>query len=182
MDALFQGDPRRLAEILQKGDRRIAEPGGGVLRPQMTGLEIAVVEAVQQKVHEIRHHGLSPFGFQKLHDVVVGGGREFHQDLAHDPHPGFLDVQPLQAVEIADDAAHEHVSVDHGLHGLGDQGSRQGEARVGLHAVGIDGDHRDLGHPCLFQGTADEADVVGGPAAAAGLGHDHCCVVQVVFP
>ena len=77
---------------------------------------------------------------------------------------------------------HEHVSVDHGLHGLGDQGSRQGEARVGLHAVGIDGDHRDLGHPCLFQGTADEADVVGGPAAAAGLGHDHCCVVQVVFP
>ena len=159
--------------------------------------------------------------------MVVGGGREFHQDLAHDPHLGFLDVQPLQAVEIADDAAdvlcevhhaqggagklaytdlfpffmqgvgraghlfigpggvqhtHEHVSVDHGLHGLGDQGSRQGEARVGLHAVGIDGDHRDLGHPCLFQGTADEADVVGGPAAAAGLGHDHCCVVQVVFP
>ncbi len=50
VDTLFQGDPRRLAEILQKGDRRIAEPGGGVLRPQMPGLEIAVVEAVQQKL------------------------------------------------------------------------------------------------------------------------------------
>ncbi|MFR5584730.1 MAG: hypothetical protein ACLTLQ_13825 [[Clostridium] scindens] len=30
-------------------------------------------------------------------------GEEFHQDLAYDPHLGFLDVQPLQVVEVADD-------------------------------------------------------------------------------
>ena len=72
---------------------------------------------------------------------------------------------------------HENVSVYHGLHGFGQQGRGEGEARVGLHAVGVDGDDRNLRHAGFLQGTADEADVVGGAAAAAGLAHENGRVV-----
>ena len=47
------------------------------------------------------------------------------------------------------------------------------EARVGLYAAQIQGDHRDLGHAGLFKCPADKADIIGGPAASPGLGHDN---------
>ena len=76
---------------------------------------------------------------------------------------------------------HEYVPVNHGLQGLGQHGHCHFEARVGLHAVQVDGDHRHLRHPCLFQSPADKSDIVGGTAAAAGLGHEDGGLVQVVF-
>ena len=72
---------------------------------------------------------------------------------------------------------HENVAVDYALHGLGQKGQGDGKARVGLHAVGVDRDHGDLGHARLLKGAADEADVVGRTAAAAGLAHEHGCMV-----
>ena len=36
-------------------------------------------------------------------------------------------------------------------------------------------------HAGFFQGTADKADVVGGTAAAAGLGNDDGCFAEVIF-
>ena len=37
-------------------------------------------------------------------------------------------------------------------------------------------------HASFFKGTSDEADVVGCTASAAGLSHDDCGFVQVIFP
>ena len=68
--------------------------------------------------------------------------------------------------------AHEDIAVNYALHSLGDQAWGEGKARIRLHAVGIDGDDRNLRHACLVQCTADKSDVVGGTAAAAGLAHE----------
>ena len=76
---------------------------------------------------------------------------------------------------------HENVAVDHRLHGLGQHGQGDGKARVGLHAVGVDGNNGYLSHARLLQSPPDKADVVGSAAAAAGLAHDHRRVVQVVL-
>ena len=80
------------------------------------------------------------------------------------------------------EAAHKQVAVDNGVDGIQNETWGELEALVFLHAVGIDGDHRDLGAPGLLQGPANEGHIVAGPAAAAGLGHDDGQVIQVVFP
>ena len=54
------------------------------LRTQIFGLEVLVVEAVEQEVQQIRHDSLSTFGFQKFYQMVVGSREEFYQDLAND--------------------------------------------------------------------------------------------------
>ena len=89
--------------------------------PRCPAFEIAVVEAVQQKVHEIRHHGLFPAPSDSRSSTMwlLAVGENFTEDLAHDPHLGFLDVQPLQAVEIADDAADVLCEVHHAQGGAG---------------------------------------------------------------
>ena len=51
MTALFQLDPRGFPHIFQKGDPHVAEISRGTLGPQVFRLEIAVIEAVQEKIH-----------------------------------------------------------------------------------------------------------------------------------
>ena len=51
-------------------------------------LVIAVVHAVVQEVHQIRHHGLRAFGFQQIHQMVIGQGHVFDQNLAHHADSG----------------------------------------------------------------------------------------------
>ena len=71
------------------------------------GLEIAVGEAVEQEIHQIRHHGLSTFRLQKLYDMVVGQRGEFLlkslqrcRPLASSSHR-----DSWQVVKVVDDAA-----------------------------------------------------------------------------
>ena len=87
----------------------------------------------------------------------------------------FIGANPVQA-------AHEQVAVDHAPQGGEQKTGGELEALVGLHAVGVQGDDRDMAKPRLVQRTADEADIVARPAAAAGLGHHHGQLVRVVFP
>ena len=50
-----------------------------------------------------------------------------------------------------------------------------------LNARQAEGDHGDILVARLFQGLAQQGDVVGGPAAAAGLELDHGHLVGIVF-
>ena len=68
----FLGNPCSLAEILEERDSHVAEICRGALRSQVAGLKVAVVEAVKEEIHQIRHHCLGALGFQQLHNVVVG--------------------------------------------------------------------------------------------------------------
>ena len=87
----------------------------------------------------------------------------------------FIGTHPVQA-------AHEQVAVDHAPQGGEQKAGGELEALVGLHAVGVQGDDRDMAKPRLVQRPTDEADIVARPAAAAGLGHHHGQLVRVVFP
>ena len=73
MGALFESNSCGLSHVLQKGDRHVAEMRRGALHSQVICLEVAVVEAVKQEIHEIRHNSFRTFRLQELHDVVVGG-------------------------------------------------------------------------------------------------------------
>ena len=47
--------------------------------------------------------------------------------------------------------------------------------------TGTHGDNRDLSHACLFEGTADETDIVGSTTAATGLCNDQGNLVKIIF-
>ena len=55
------------------------------------------------------------------------------------------------------------------------------EAGIALDARQVQGNDGNLFHIGFFQGTADEAYVIGGTAAASCLGHDDGGSVQIVF-
>ena len=62
MGALFESNSCGLSHVLEKGDRHVAEVCRGALHSQVICLEVAVVEAVKQEIHEIRHYRLSALG------------------------------------------------------------------------------------------------------------------------
>ena len=75
------------------------------------------------------------------------------------------------------DTFHQHIS-ENGCKGKsGDERKGDFEAGISLETGQVRGDHRDLFHAGFFQSAPDEADVVGGTAAAARLGHDDCSAV-----
>ena len=76
---------------------------------------------------------------------------------------------------------HHHVAKEHRVDCLLKQRRRNLKAGVVLaERHGRKRDHRDLGVAALAQGLADECDVVGGTAAAAGLADNHGGLGQVV--
>ena len=104
---LRKGLPCGLPEELKQRDRRIAERLALPAGTQILILEILVVEAVEQEVHEIRHDGLRPLALEQLHDMVVRERRELDEDLADDPDLRLLEaLLQRQHIEIMDDAAH----------------------------------------------------------------------------
>ena len=76
---------------------------------------------------------------------------------------------------------HENITVNHSLHGFGDQSRRQGKSGIGFHAVGIDRNNRNLRHSCFFQRPSDKSDVIGGAATTSGLSHKYSCFIQIIF-
>ena len=79
------------------------------------------------------------------------------------------------------DAFHHDVAEDQAHRTAGEGLEADLEAGVFLQAGQIGRDDRDLFQACLGQGPADEAHIVGGSAAAAGLGHEDSHLVQVIF-
>ena len=76
---------------------------------------------------------------------------------------------------------HHHVTKEHRVHGLLKQRRRNLKAGVVLaERHSRKRDHRNLGVAALAQGLANECDVVGGTAAAAGLADNHGRLGQVV--
>lgn len=106
---------------IPKGNSRIAQPGSGLLLAQMLCLEIVVVEAVKQEVHQIRHHGFRSFGFQKLYDMVICQGREFDKDFSYDSYLWLFDIPSLQTVKIADDSLDVPAKLHHSCRALGQE-------------------------------------------------------------
>ena len=88
----------RSPEPFYRFDAQVPDKGFGFLHPQVGYLEVLVVEAVEQEVQKIRNYRLSALALQKLHQIVVGGGQEFHQDLAHHAYPWFFDIQKFNVV------------------------------------------------------------------------------------
>ena len=74
---------------------------------------------------------------------------------------------------------HDEVAVHHAVDQLLHQGNGQREAGVALLAK-ADGNDRDIVHSRLFQRLTQQIDVVGGPAAAAGLGDEQGDFVGVI--
>ena len=79
-------------------------------------------------------------------------------------------------------APHEKIAEGQLPQGGQQHGGRDAEALVLLHAVGVQGDNRDVAQPRLVQRPADEGHIVAGAAAAAGLGHDEGQPVGIVPP
>ena len=77
--------------------------------------------------------------------------------------------------------AHEQVAVDYCLKHTDQKGRRDLETFVLLDALYADADYRDMSIAIFGQGTADETDIIGCPAAASCLGNDDSRFVQVVF-
>ena len=94
----------RLSEALQQPHGGFAQRLSRLAKAQMVRLENAVICAVHEEVQHIRADRLGALGLQQIHDVVVGGGEEFHENLSHDADPRFLHgfIQ-LYFIEILDD-------------------------------------------------------------------------------
>ena len=102
-------------------------------------------------------HGLKPFSVQFIHTAGDGLIRAHSVDTAH------KDISELGGHGDPD----QHVCVDV-------------ETGIALYACQVQGDYRNLLHAGLFQGPPDKSHIVGGPAAAPGLGHDDGGFVQVI--
>ena len=67
-------------------------------------LKVLVVEAVEQEIHKIRHHGFSPLFFKKLHNMVVGKRRELYKDFSYDSNLRLFFRGEWNIVKVTDNA------------------------------------------------------------------------------
>ena len=103
--------------------------------------------------------------------------RPLHEVLEQFVGGAFLGLVGARAVEHL----HHEVAEQHTVHACLEQ--RDCELEAGVALVELDGgeaDHRNIRVPAVAQGLADERDVVGGAAAAAGLGDHHGGLGQIV--
>ena len=76
---------------------------------------------------------------------------------------------------------HEDIAKDQSVETFYSQTRGNLEARISLQMIQVQGYYRNLLLSSLGQSPADEGDVVGGTAAAAGLGDDNGQLICVVF-
>ena len=91
------------AELFHQFDSHVGNGGRRFFHTQFFCFEIAVVEAVEQEVNEIRHNSLCTFGFQKFNQMVVGSRKEFDQNLAYDTYFRFLYIRNGDVIKFPDD-------------------------------------------------------------------------------
>ena len=71
------------------------------------------------------------------------------------------------------ETTHENIAEDRTVQTTHHKTVADFKSRIFLKTAQIDGDDRDLFHVCLFQCTADKADIIAGTAAAACLGNQN---------
>ena len=103
MTALLKLFAGRVPHLFQEPDAQIAQPGGLLAHTQLLSLEVGVVEAVEEEVQKIGNDSLCSLAFQQIHQIVVGCGQKFDEDLADDADPGLLLTGDGQAVKVFDD-------------------------------------------------------------------------------
>ena len=74
VDALCKGLGGGLPKPFHGLDTGPGYPRAGALFAQVVRLELAVLKAVQQEVHQIRNHSFRSLMLQKLHQMVIGRG------------------------------------------------------------------------------------------------------------
>ena len=75
----------------------------------------------------------------------------------------------------------QQVAKGNSLHHAVDEGSSQGEARVVLDSLQGSCDDRDIAKPGILESLAQQTDVIGGTAHAAGLSKEKGGVIKVVL-
>ena len=96
----LEGLPRILPKPLEETYDGIAGKLGLPGSTQVFLLEIIIIEAVEEEVGQVRNDGLGSFGFEKFHQVIVGGRQELHENFADDADPGLSLIRDGQGVEI----------------------------------------------------------------------------------
>ena len=112
-------------------------------------------------------------GLALLEELCQRQGPLLHQGVAGP----LLDLIGLDLVF----QKHQQVPVGQGGDGLAQQGQGDLKPGVALQPRKVHRDNGDEVQAVFLQGLAQQVDVVGGPAATAGLGHDEGHLVQVVL-
>ena len=76
---------------------------------------------------------------------------------------------------------HQGIAVNNSSQKLMHHGCIQVEAGLLLQTVDVEADDRDVRKAGFFQSLAQQIDIVGGTAAATGLGDNQRSVLQVIF-
>lgn len=132
----------------------------------------------QGKAVEVLHHGSDVFLIDPVSVIPEEG---FAALLLPFSAEGFRTARILFVGTGPVQALLEGVSVNDGLKHADAHGHGEFEAGLRFKALGIEGNHRDLRQSRFRQSPAEEADVVGGTAHAAGLGKHDCRLVRIVF-
>ena len=103
MPALCKGFPRRCAEVFDGFDACLGKQRRLFAGAEFLRFVYLVVEAVEHKIQKIRHDGFRTLTFQKLHQMVVGGGGKFYENFPHNAYPRFYGVSYRYRVKFFDD-------------------------------------------------------------------------------
>ena len=140
--------------MLDGPDTQSGEPGGLFAHAQFVCLVNLIIEAIEHEVDQVGHHSLRALALQKLHQMIVSGGGELHQDLANNADSWLFDILYGYAVKIPDDLPAEPVKPeklymlcgDIVLHGFQpffvQRVNAAGNRLIGAHA--IDAAHKDI--------------------------------------
>ena len=113
VDAPFQFFPGGPAEIFEQRNAHIAKICGRALSAQVICFKVAVVEAVEQEVQQIRHYGLCALCLQQFHYMVIGKRGELHKNFTDNSHLWFRYIFPREFIEIFDNAPDVSVKFKH---------------------------------------------------------------------
>ncbi|MNC42214.1 hypothetical protein D3C75_910220 [compost metagenome] len=223
--AFVQRRPYFLAVALQNFGDRLQSQVLACFHIELFIVKVRVIEAIQEKVQQIRHHCFHAFLLQVTHNIIVGAGVELDQNLSDHTHTGLAELMNGKPLEVLHDAAdigavnaqfaaadrclaalhpfpeksggrpflqfvgpgpvqepHQQIPVGKGHHPFVEQAQGNLEARAGGFGGEAQGNHRHVPEACIGQGLAQEADVVGGPAAASRLGDHNGGILRVVIP
>ena len=105
-------------EGFQSFDSGISKEGAGFFHAKLFCLEVGIVEAVEQEVHQIRDNSFSTLCFQKVYQMVVGSRQEFYQNFAYHTNFGLALIGDGQIVEIVDDVSAQLLELSDGRIGV----------------------------------------------------------------
>ena len=98
---------RCTAQLFQKCDSEVCDRCGTLFRTEVLGLEVLVVKAVEQEIHQVRHDCLSTFGFEQVDQIIVCCRQKFYEDLADDADLRLLLIGDRKRIKVMYDLTAE---------------------------------------------------------------------------